>query len=330
MSSKNYRKNTIRVQFKEEDMKPTNEEMFRFAATCNLTPTNVHTMAQDTFEKCIFIKFHNEELFKEFLENYNEVTFQYSNGSKTTVNITPAGGQIKYVRIFNLPSDIDETEIATELKKFGKISAQKKERYASNTGWPIFSGVRGLYMDVERDIPQILNIMNFRCRVYYDGQKDKCFKCGSMDHLKALCPNAGISYSQSVKNKVEILNEKTLLEELSEAKKQLSKEKDTSTDMINVAEFLNKKKLEKEIEYEMDYEEVISDDSRQISDGNERKKSDEENTNQKSNREKDKSIQGVSRKTIQKSSKRDNENAIIQSINMDPNFTSGILKSLKN
>lgn len=161
--------------------------MFNFAKECGLTPEQVHTIYQDNAEKCIYIKFMKEERYKEFLNNNKESTFKYTNGAETSVNIIPANNKTKYVWIFNLPTDVTDAEIAEKLKEYGQITGTKREKYAASTCWRVFSGVRGVFIDLMKEIPQSLTVVDFKCRVYHEGQKERCFKCGSENHIKSNC-----------------------------------------------------------------------------------------------------------------------------------------------
>lgn len=43
-------------------------------------------------------------------------------------------------------------------------------------------------MEVKQDIPATIHVRNFQARVFYEGLQNKCFVCGSTEHLKANCP----------------------------------------------------------------------------------------------------------------------------------------------
>ena len=52
----------------------------------------------------------------------------------------------------------------------------------------LYSGIRGVYMDILKPIPASLFIRNSKARIYYEGFKNRCFHCKADDHLKINCP----------------------------------------------------------------------------------------------------------------------------------------------
>lgn len=118
-----------------------------------------------------------------------ETTFRYADGATTETMVMDAGGTIEYVRIFGLTPEIGDDEIQKEMDKYGNVKYLCRERYAVESGFPIFNGVRGIYMEVGKDLPGQIKIKGKQARVYYDGLKDKCFVCGTEGHLKVDCPN---------------------------------------------------------------------------------------------------------------------------------------------
>lgn len=106
----------------------------------------------------------------------------------TEVTVSDADNSFKYVRVFNLPPEIDDKEIYQALSQYGTVRQQVRERYHQDTGFPVFSTVRGLYMEISKEIPPQIRIRHFQARIYYDGLVNKCFICRSPDHVKQNCP----------------------------------------------------------------------------------------------------------------------------------------------
>ena len=120
-----------------------------------------------------------------------KTTFSYSDGTLANVTVGDAGGVSKYVRIFGLPPEVEDDRIEETLRKYGKVQQLYRERYPEETGFPIWNGVRGVFMEVMDAIPAQVCIQGIKARIYYEGLSNKCFVCGSTDHVKANCKVRG-------------------------------------------------------------------------------------------------------------------------------------------
>lgn len=158
-----------------------------------IKPEQVTHLYNDPYEKCIVIKFASETLMKMCLEQHvGEKSFGYSNGQYSKVMVTDGNEEIKYVRLFYLPPEVPDREIAEFLRKFGVVKKIMHEKRSMASGFNCFSGVRGIYMDVTKEIAPQVYICNYRCRVFYSGMQEKCFVCKATDHLKPDCPNRSV------------------------------------------------------------------------------------------------------------------------------------------
>lgn len=206
------RKNTIKVRFGDQARSPTDGEMVTFIArNLGIKPEQVSHLYHDPYEKCIVIKFANEPLMKMCLEQHvGEESFGYAGGQYTKVMITDGNEEIKYVRLFYLPPEVPDREVAEFLNKFGLVKKIIHEKRPMASGFRCFSGTRGIYMDVTKEIPPQVYICNYRCRIYYSGMQEKCFICKATDHLKPDCPrrtgqegNRNLSPRERVREKEE-------------------------------------------------------------------------------------------------------------------------------
>ncbi|XP_055612142.1 pescadillo homolog [Uranotaenia lowii] len=50
------------------------------------------------------------------------------------------------------------------------------------------TGIRGVHLEIAKELPANLFIAHFKVRLFYDGVKNRCFVCQSEDHFKAECP----------------------------------------------------------------------------------------------------------------------------------------------
>lgn len=181
------RENTIKLRFGSHTRNPSNDEVFAFFKEQAWSCDDLSAMYREDFS--LFIRFQSEARMKNALIKLGpHVEFKYANGDKVQVSVSLANGTFRYVRIFGLPPEVKDEQIAGVLAKYGTIHQMVRERYAVETGFPIWNGIRGVHMEVVSEIPAQLHIQSIRARVYYEGLQHKCFVCGALDHLKAACP----------------------------------------------------------------------------------------------------------------------------------------------
>lgn len=196
MADTKVRVNTLKFSFGRDSSEPTDAEMFEFCRERRFNPEEIYSIHKEKDSMAIFVKFKSESFMKRVLRNTQPVlTFNYANGNAASVTVSEADNSFKYVRVFNLPPEIEEKEIYQALSPYGIIRQQVREKYHPSTGFPVFSTVRGLYMEVTREIPPQIRIRHFQARIYHDGMVNKCFLCKSTEHVKANCPKRNVAQS---------------------------------------------------------------------------------------------------------------------------------------
>lgn len=184
------RKNTLRLAFASSAKVPAHLDVLKFMMKVLKVPaTDVHSVYKDENDQKFYVKFIDDTSFNRFTSSMDEqYVFQYGDGEKTRIQLELASRQFKYIRIFNLPPETDDKDIAAVLGQFGRIRQHVRERYPAEYGYHVFSGIRGVHMEIEKEIPANLYIGHFRARLFYEGLKNKCFFCKAEGHIKAECP----------------------------------------------------------------------------------------------------------------------------------------------
>lgn len=192
MPSNEVKINSLRVRFERGNREPSEAEIFIFMKEkMQLDHTKLLCMYKENAELSVIIKFKTDNDLMEILCKLpGSMEFTYNDGQSCKVQLSAAKEVVRYVRLFNLPPEIEDQEIWAVMSKYGKIQRMIRERYASDTGFPIWTSVRGVYMELNEghEIPAFVHVRNLRARIYYEGLLNKCFQCGSTDHLKANCP----------------------------------------------------------------------------------------------------------------------------------------------
>lgn len=183
------KKNTLVFEFPQEAMGPSLFGMSRFDKKLILDRTMIDTFYRNADERSIYIRFKTVEALNDaVLYNGEFHTFEYNDGSTVQVKMSVAGGMYKYVRIFNLPPEVSDDDIGRVFARYGKVRKQVREKFPPECEFDVYSGIRGVYMDILKPIPASLFIRNSKARIYYEGFKNRCFHCKADDHLKINCP----------------------------------------------------------------------------------------------------------------------------------------------
>lgn len=182
-------KNTLVFRFPEKAAGPTLVEIARFVKAFDADKANMESSYKIPDERCICIKFKNEAAMKEaLLQNTEFHQFRYSNGNSVEVQMAVSGGCLRYVRVFDLPPEVSDLELSLVLGKYGSVKRIVREKFPAELELDLYTGIRGVYMDITKDIPPTLYFRNRRGRIYYEGLKHRCFLCKQEGHMKATCP----------------------------------------------------------------------------------------------------------------------------------------------
>uniref|UniRef100_A0A8D8G9U1 (northern house mosquito) hypothetical protein n=1 Tax=Culex pipiens TaxID=7175 RepID=A0A8D8G9U1_CULPI len=189
MDSSSVHTNCIKLQFTATSKMPTDSEIFGFFQKRGWLAESLVAMFRAPREHCVYVKFKTEELLTAaLLECPSSEAFLYDSGETVQVTFSTGRGNFRYVRLFGLPVEVDNKHVVNVLEKYGRIHQTVRERYGPDTGYPILNGVRGVHMEISKEIPCQLHVQHFQLRVFYDGIINKCYSCGSAEHIKVDCP----------------------------------------------------------------------------------------------------------------------------------------------
>lgn len=193
------RKNTMKLCFEAGTRNPAHLEVLKFIVdSLKLSAADLHSVYKDENDGNFYLKFMDEVIFARFVNELDEhYRFRHNDGAESFVQLVPASRIFRYVRIFNLPPEIEDQAIASALRQYGTIRQHVRERYPLDYKFSVFSGVRGVHMEVSKEIPANLFVGHFRARIYYDGLKNRCFHCKEEGHLKSSCPKLATGSSGS-------------------------------------------------------------------------------------------------------------------------------------
>ncbi|KXJ62507.1 hypothetical protein RP20_CCG013357 [Aedes albopictus] len=182
--------NTAQFRFPPGSPRPTLEDIATFLKELNADVNTMETVYKTAHDRSLFIKFTSQAALLETMErNAEPKTFAYSNGSCVEVRMFIAGTNVRYVRVFDLPPEVTDNTLTLEMEKFGTVQRVVREKFPANLGLGhLFTGVRGVHIDVKKDISPMIEVMGRKGRIFYDGLKNTCFSCHATGHRKDSCP----------------------------------------------------------------------------------------------------------------------------------------------
>lgn len=184
--------NSLRLRFERGSAEPADADIFAFMRDkMKLRSSDLLSMYKEKSTMSVIIKFKTEEDMVKSLERLpGTMDFVIDKYRSCKVTLSAANSVVRYVRLFNLPPEVEDKEIWTVMSRFGNIQRLVRETYGAETGYPIWNSVRGCYIELKEgeEIPATVNVRNMRARVYYEGLVNKCYQCGSTEHIKVDCP----------------------------------------------------------------------------------------------------------------------------------------------
>lgn len=182
--------NTLQFRFPIGSPRPSYVEIAAFLKQLNVDPKLMETAYKTANDRSLFVKFITREAMMESLGNNSEVQkFTYSSSESVEVRMCIAGTNMHYVRVFDLPPELGDNNLSQALEPFGKVERIVREKFPAGLGLDhLYTGVRGVYIDVKQDIPPSVDVGNRKGRIFYYGLKDTCFLCRGVGHRKDACP----------------------------------------------------------------------------------------------------------------------------------------------
>lgn len=181
--------NTVQFKFPVGAPQPSWEEIADFTKRLHSDLLQIEAVYRLP-GRCLCIKYTTERAMENTLERQEElIKFNYSNGKTADVRLSIAGRNSTYVRVFDIAPEVPDTDLTLVFGEYGKVESVIREKFPIGLGLDhLYTGIRGVYVEIEKEIPPSLQISGWKARIFYEGLKDKCFLCCLEGHHKDACP----------------------------------------------------------------------------------------------------------------------------------------------
>jgi hypothetical protein len=179
--------------------KPSYAEMVNFLfGTLEMKCEDIKCMQQSVSGKEIYFRCFKEETMRKIVDEFDDAVFKFESGAVARVQMSQESETLKYVRVWGIPPDAPDGDVARFFAYYGDVKRVIREKYPRELNCPIETGVRGIHIDLRQELPHFMFIRNFRIKVHYEGQKERCFGCGSTEHIRSECPKKTITPASRV------------------------------------------------------------------------------------------------------------------------------------
>lgn len=164
-----------------------------------LEEDDIDTVQFDSEKANIYIKLINKERFEKKIDSLLG-TKVFIDNKKRSWNIPVRElAETTYVRVMNLPVEIDMKIVEEELKPYGEILSSSYERFGRGYALKVRSGVRAFKMILIKPVPSFLKIIvdkegeedqwtPYTAQIVYAGQTKTCRVCKDNTHFARNCP----------------------------------------------------------------------------------------------------------------------------------------------
>jgi hypothetical protein len=179
-----WRKHTFVGKFTQDApaVRALNVHAFVFT-DLGLSPEDVLCVQLEVGLSKFFVKLRDPVKFKKIIEK-TEYQFRHDDGVVSTLKVEDAGGLgYRVLRVFRLPLEINNSDVTAALAPYGNVVDSYFEKWTNYEGKGVFNGIRGVKIELRKDVPSYLRIRGVEALILYDGQPKTCRRCGTIGHL---------------------------------------------------------------------------------------------------------------------------------------------------
>lgn len=180
--------NTVRFQYPFGAARPKEDEFAALLKSKDVEAAHVVAIYPEATRRSILVKFESKELAEGFMNKVGySVEFEYSNKVSVELKVSDADVEVTMLRVFELQPEIEDDEIVQVFKAYGDVKKVLQEKTSLSSGYSVYNGVRRVFIERNKDIPNLVQVDGRLRRVFYEGQKEICFRCSKEGHKRFEC-----------------------------------------------------------------------------------------------------------------------------------------------
>ncbi len=188
---------TLSLTFEEK--KPTLEDLWRILQNWQLKVGDIECVQEQYGDKMVHVKLRKSEKMEELFDYLGQnrcLKFKSEDGHIQKVFWTKNGVPINFLRIRNVPPEVEEEVIFEKLSEYGKCVHLECDRFKHGPFKGIRNGTRHVFISLRSHVPSYVTIEGYEAVVEYAGQPKTCRLCDSPHHLRANCPERYVTEAE--------------------------------------------------------------------------------------------------------------------------------------
>ena len=165
-------------------------EVYRNVGACDVLPLLVSVLYRSKLETVQFLRNGAVRLTFKDVASCDEVLLSGFECNSHRIRVTAVEQTSRLVYVRDLPCEVTDGALRASLRPFGEVHSIRRSEHDGFLG--LFDGSRVVKMSLSKDIPPVIPLGGFDCRVWYRHQPLWCPVCSAPGHRGKECPLNGL------------------------------------------------------------------------------------------------------------------------------------------
>ena len=165
-------------------------EVYRNVGACDVLPRIVESLGRNKLSTVQFLRNGAVRLTFVDTPSCDVVALDGFTFNDHSIRVQAVEQRSRIVYLRDLPCEVPDDAVRSALRPFGEVHSLKQSR---QDGFPgLFDGSWTVKMSLAKDIPPVLLVAGFECRIWYRRQPQNCPICRAPGHQVMECPFNGV------------------------------------------------------------------------------------------------------------------------------------------